>query len=677
MSLMKVELHTSVDMKAGLLVTGEIKPLESFDGETATKSLAVMTQVGRRVRTVGYISSIPQYTTVVADQLIEAMEKFELEKIELEVVEKQDQQIDGRNIYLLKVNDIDVATSILGNSMDVEGMVNDIVSTIETVSEESVTTNENQSIDTVKLVQRAIDELSGKCAKVVEEESNKAEVVNVLTRIGVTGAAKVNPNKTKVIQLIKDGVKPALTLKEGENGIINTIFDGKPAGELEITTSEEMIDIKDVVEVTTDTTKAFGYYINVATKRYKDEVAVTKDVETESDKESLFVELMKPVLEQISSNENVFSAEDIAKNNEVVAHVWNLVNVLNGEPVSYVPESSKEENSEESSESKSVESNSAEKKSKKITKEGIKNIVSYLASNDIPTKYINKIVTSYKEYPEKYLERIPSFEDKNFTPWKYSGSGPNLLKLAIISIEKDKNLRLVGGKGAGKNTLLSTLACVYQRPLFSQSANRDTDITHLFGDKTIDAVEINGQVSQTVEFEKGLLVEAMEVGGFYEFGEGNACRPEVTMALHSVLDTRREADVNGYKLVKAHEDFSFVLTMNVDYEGCNSLNQAFRDRFTTISFPSPVSIAGILKEACPNALARDIRDCDKLYSNILARVEELQTDEIVTIRGYINALDLAEDMSLKEALQMCVAYNVSDDEIIVQEILEIIDNVVA
>ena len=68
---------------------------------------------------------------------------------------------------------------------------------------------------------------------------------------------------------------------------------------------------------------------------------------------------------------------------------------------------------------------------------------------------------------------------------------------------------------------------------------------------------------------------------------------------------------------------------------------------------------------------------DRLYSHILSRVDELQTDDIVTIRGYINALDLAEDLDLKTALQMCVAYNVSDDELIVQEILEIIDSVVA
>ena len=123
--------------------------------------------------------------------------------------------------------------------------------------------------------------------------------------------------------------------------------------------------------------------------------------------------------------------------------------------------------------------------------------------------------------------------------------------------------------------------------------------------------------------------------------------------------------------------FLFRINYEVDYDGCNSLNEAFRDRFVTIAFPSVMSIANILRNTCPSASAKDIRVCDKLYSDVLARVGELQTDEIVTIRGYINALDLAEDLSLKEALQMCVAYNVSDDELIVQEMLEMIDSVIA
>lgn len=677
MSLIKVELHTSVELEIGTIMSGEIRVIESLDSEEASKALAVTAQVGRRVRTIGYVNSMPQYTSVVADQLIASMESSDLDKVELEVVEKEDQKIDGRNIYLLKVNSVDVEMSMLESSLEVNRLIEETINIDELNSFENI---ENQSNDTVELVQRALDELSCSSTKVVEKDSDAQETISV-KRLGVGGASRVNPNKMKVVQLIKEEAIPHLTLQENKNGVINVIFNGKAAGEIEITEQEDMINISDVVSVTAVGTKPFGYYVNVSLKTSASEIAATKDVETETDKETLFVELMKPILGEID-NKDTLSAEDIAKDNNLIDHVWSLVRRVKGEEVCEVSYS--QENTQHSAVTTNTiniastnDEQPVEKMGKKITKEGAKKIMSYLALNDIPTKYINKIISSYKEYPERYLERIPDFEDKNFTPWKYTGKGPNLLKLAIVSIENGKNVRLVGGKGSGKNTLLSTLACVYQRPLFSQSANRDTDITHLFGDKTIDAVEVNGQVSQRVEFEKGLLVEAMEVGGFYEFGEGNACRPEVTMALHSVLDTRREADVNGYKLVKAHEDFSFVLTMNVDYEGCNSLNQAFRDRFTTIAFPSPMSIANILKQACPRATARDIRICDKLYSDILARVDELQTDEIVTIRGYINALDLAEDLTLKEALQMCVAHNVSDDEIIVQEILEIIDSVVA
>ena len=156
------------------------KTFRSFDGDVSAKSLAVEAQVGRRVRTIGYINSMPQYTTVTADQLISAMEEFDLDNIELEIVEKQDQQIDSRGIYLLKVNDIDVATSILGVSMDIEEVVNDVTSLVETIDENSITTNENYSMNTLHLVQRAIDELSAKSDDTIGGEDEKVEVVNVV-----------------------------------------------------------------------------------------------------------------------------------------------------------------------------------------------------------------------------------------------------------------------------------------------------------------------------------------------------------------------------------------------------------------------------------------------------------------------------------------------------------------
>lgn len=680
MSLMKVELHTSVELEIGAKLTGEIKPLESLDGQENGKALAVSGKAGRRVRTIGYINSTPQYVSVVAEQVIAAMEEVRAETIELDVLERIDQQIDGRSIYILNVADIDVATLILGTSLaeGKQGQLLDIINSVDEVKEGEEVKTVDKSLNTVELVQRAIDELSGNNSKSITEAKavNTKDTLKTI-RLGVGGASRSNPLKMTVIQHIKSGMVPEVTLQKGKDGVINVMYQDKAAGELEFTEVDEMIDIETVQSIEIDGVKPFGYYVNITLIDNLQELAITVDTEEVTDRDSLFVELIKPVIKEMSNDVKSLNSQDIANNHSVINNVWSLVSKVRGEEVCEDVCEEVESNTSELNKVSSDTKKVAVKKAKKITKEGMKKVMTYLTINDIPTKYIEKIIKSYKEYPIEYLDRIPSFEDEDFVPWKYEGKGPNLLKLAIIAIEKGKNLRLVGGKGAGKNTLLKTLAAVYQRPSFSQSANRDTDITHLFGDKTIDVVEVEGQISQIVEFEKGLLIEAMEVGGFYELGEGNACRPEVTMALHSILDSRREADVNGYKLVKAHEDFVFTLTMNVDYEGCNSLNQAFRDRFTTIPFPSPTSIATILREACPNASSKDIRICDRLYSDILTRVEELQTDEVVTIRGYINALDLAEDLSLKEALQMCVAYNVSDDEIIVQEILEIIDSVVA
>lgn len=306
--------------------------------------------------------------------------------------------------------------------------------------------------------------------------------------------------------------------------------------------------------------------------------------------------------------------------------------------------------------------------------EELKTIIKFLISQKIDEQSIRTIVNSHREYDSKYHERIPSIKDKNFSPWKWNGKGENLLKIAIVFIENGLNSRFVGGKGAGKNMLLNTLAWIYQRPLFSQSVNSETDITHLFGDKTVNVVTVNDTPMSTVEFETGLLIQAMEVGGFYEFGEGNTCRPEVAIAMHSILDDNRRVDVNNYKLVKAHEDFRFFLTMNLNYEGCNELNKAFRDRFVTLSFPPPENIINILKDACPNATYENIIICNNVYQNVLETSNKFGED-LITIRGYIRALKMSEFLPIKTCLECCIANTVTDDISVSSEIKEIIDNV--
>lgn len=443
----------------------------------------------------------------------------------------------------------------------------------------------------------------------------------------VRGKANENPKKTTLIKMLKESDEeqyPKDLEIVQDNEVFRVVFNGEFAGELQDVPSE--FDATEVSSVECIKHIPMGYSIKVIMNQ--PEVVVEENPVEE-------VQVEEQAMSNIEQVEEVVSNTSVKPKQVVV------------------------------------------QKRKKADKSELEKIIQYLAGNGISEKLITSIINSHIEYEPQYLDRIPHSSDANFTPWKRPKIGLNLLEIAIVSIEQGLNTRMIGGKGAGKNTLLNTLAWIYQRPLFSQSANRDTDITHLFGDKTIEVVDVDGVPVQIVGFQKGLLVEAMEVGGFYEFGEGNTCKADVCVAIHSALDDRREADVNNYKLVKAHKNFSFVLTMNIDYEGCNELNQAFRDRFMTIPFPSPEDITKILKDACPQASDDNILVCNKLYQALLNRVEELQSDDIVTIRGYINAIKMSVHLPLRTALECCIAYNVSDDNLIVAEIKQMIENLVA
>lgn len=317
-----------------------------------------------------------------------------------------------------------------------------------------------------------------------------------------------------------------------------------------------------------------------------------------------------------------------------------------------------------------------EKKYFKADKSELLNITNYLKECNIPDYLIKSILSKHEPYEEKYLELIPHSTQENFKPWRLSKGSSNLLLLAITQMEEGLNMRFVGGKGAGKDTLLYTIGWIYQRPIFSQSASKETTTFDLFGDKNLEPQMINGTPVQMIGFQIGPLIEALEVGGIFEFGEGNACTAGTSIALHTVLDHRRSVNVNGYKFVKAHPNFAFILTMNVGYVGCNQLNEAFQDRFSTIKFSPTKDITQILKDNCPYADDEQIKICNKIYQSLLKLSQELQKEELVTVRGYINTLKMARHISLHDAIECCIANNISDDPFISSKVGQFVENII-
>lgn len=240
-----------------------------------------------------------------------------------------------------------------------------------------------------------------------------------------------------------------------------------------------------------------------------------------------------------------------------------------------------------------------------------------------------------------------------------------LLLTAYSAIKNKFHILCSGEKGTGKNVFVETVAWIYQRPLFSISINSETDKLDLIGSKTIDAEEKDAGIVQKVEFSPEVLLTAMEVGGIMNIDEINFADPGITALLHSVADDRRSLQVPGYKFVSGDENFVIMGTMNLDYQGTSELNEALADRFIDIVFPNKDSIYDVLVEKCPGIRKDVIKSADKIYSDIIEKYRNADASfdsSCITVRGYIQAVKMSEDIGIKKALTTCVANKIRDNE---------------
>lgn len=298
-----------------------------------------------------------------------------------------------------------------------------------------------------------------------------------------------------------------------------------------------------------------------------------------------------------------------------------------------------------------------------VIKEGIakeetlESIEKYLVDNNVPSKHIKQVFESMRVYEDNVQARIPN------PSVKYNDS-TGLVKKSIVYTNKGKHLRYVGEKGVGKNVLIETMAWIYQRPLYELSLTGQTDKMDILGSKTFESeVDKDGKEVTRMSFAKESLVEAMEVGGFMNLDEINAADPNILFLLHPIADGRGRLEVPGYGVVESDDNFGLLLSMNVDYIGTNPLNEATRDRFIPILFPEVPSIAKMLAIRVPDANPSDINLSDKVYGSIMKLAKDGQlSNDCVTNRGFIDALEASEDLGLFESLLDNVANRIEDEE---------------
>lgn len=231
----------------------------------------------------------------------------------------------------------------------------------------------------------------------------------------------------------------------------------------------------------------------------------------------------------------------------------------------------------------------------------------------------------------------------------------NVLTRALGYYLSGRNVRLVGEKGAGKNTLVMTVCWLFNQPLCRFQGSADMDSCQLLGGQTLD--------EKGTRFELSSFVKTLQEGGDVVLDEINTIKPEIAVLIHSLTDDAKSIHVPGYGLVSVHPRSRFWGTMNENYVGTGEMNPATADRFVPLFLGNQMDLQEMLKERFPSAKADDIQSCKTLYDKILKATREGKcSSDAITTRGYIDAMESTQWLPLKQTLIDNIARRPQDSD---------------
>lgn len=252
-------------------------------------------------------------------------------------------------------------------------------------------------------------------------------------------------------------------------------------------------------------------------------------------------------------------------------------------------------------------------------------MLTYLSSEKIDQKLLEKIQTFHKTYPGSGQNTASAL--------RYLYYGKEVWEEALHALLCGENLLLAGSKATGKNVLAENLACVFDRPYYNVSFHINMDSTSMIGTDTFKNNE--------VVFRPGPVYQSAKTGGFCILDEINMARNEALAVLHSVLDFRRTINVPGYEPITVHPAARFIATMNYGYAGTRDLNEALASRFVIIHMPeiTEENLMKLLLREFPNMKKSFAAQFAGLFTDIQLKCQggEL-TEKVLDLRGLLDAV---------------------------------------
>ncbi|WP_066298123.1 AAA family ATPase [Bacillus sp. FJAT-29937] len=264
---------------------------------------------------------------------------------------------------------------------------------------------------------------------------------------------------------------------------------------------------------------------------------------------------------------------------------------------------------------------------KRVWKDGWNTIQDYLKSQGINTRLIAKV-----QQKRALVHDTVGLRPMTITPkepdFPYHGE---ILGRAIRHILNGKDLLLLGNKGSGKDTLISTLSWIFGLPMTIYVGNRDETKESLVGEPGFR----NGEST----FDPSELAKAIEHGGIANMAEINMLVGDVTSILHSVADENRVL-ASPIGAIQRHDHSLIIGSMNVGegYVGTKRLSEALKDRFAILRLPYTTDFKKLIegKTGLSDTYALTfLEKIKKAIDKLMA--EESQGHAADTIRGYIDA----------------------------------------